>query len=53
MVLPLIVSCAKNLADAVLELANLRRIEDADFLVIPIQPPLMRLRVVNAQRQSE
>ncbi len=53
MVLPLIVSCAKNSPTPSLELAHLRRIEDANLLVVPIQPPLMRLRVVHAQGQTD
>src|ERR1700756_1760732 len=45
--------CAVELASSVLELADLRtRVHGAIFAVGPIDIPLVRLRVVEAQRQS-
>src|SRR5271157_5890176 len=42
-----------ELADAVLELANLGRVENADLLVIPIESPLVGCGVVHAQGQAD
>ena len=41
-----------ELADAILEFADLGRVEDAGLLVGPVEPPLMRLGIVSAQGKT-
>ena len=42
----------EELTASILEFADLRRVQDANFLVGPIQPPLVRLRIVETQSQT-
>lgn len=43
----------EELAHTILKLTNLRRIEDANLLVVPVKPPLVRLGIVDTQGQAD